>query len=189
MGGIVIESGTQISKAQGVDNSCFTLGGCNFAARSCAEKELWLRVIQNVKVKLLHSQPQTVPTPEDTMTYRAAILERVQRIEKAAALDLTRTPLLPKAVSINRQKPSPAQGRQNGRPKEAEPGDPALGARGPLGDAPYVGVQPFAPSRALEHMQPPSRPMFLGAAACEDDDAMEFGGGYGGGPPVGGSGL
>merc|ERR1711879_648540 len=92
-------------------------------------------------------------------------------------------------MSINRQKPSPAQGRQNGRPKEAVPGDPTLGARGPLGDAPYVGVQPFAPSRALEHMQPPSRPMFLGAAAGEDDDAMELGGGGYGAPAVGGAGI
>merc|ERR1712176_664405 len=146
MGGIVIESGTQISKAQGVDNSCFTLGGCNFAARSCAEKELWLRVIQNVKVKLLHSQPQTVPTPEDTMTYRAAILERVQRIEKADELDLNRIPLLPKATSISRRKP---QGRQSARAKEAEPGDTASGAKGLTRDAPFVNIKPFAPSRSL----------------------------------------
>jgi hypothetical protein len=192
--GIAIESGTQISKAQGVDNSCFTLGGCNFAARTCAEKELWLRVIQNVKVKLLHSHPESVPTPQDTMTYRAAILERVQRIEKSDELDLNKTPLLPKtSTPVNQLKPPQMQNRQGGRPTGGAPPGNAGGMKGPSGDAPFVNIQPFAPSKTLERMAPPSRPMLVaGLGSSEEDDELGFnGGGYTGGcgPPLGAGGV
>eukprot|EP00928_Gymnodinium_smaydae_P057235 TRINITY_DN40503_c0_g1_i1.p1 TRINITY_DN40503_c0_g1~~TRINITY_DN40503_c0_g1_i1.p1 ORF type:complete len:434 (-),score=75.22 TRINITY_DN40503_c0_g1_i1:6-1307(-) len=92
---IPIDATVSVSKAQGVDGCCFSIGRSNFAARTCAEKELWLRVVQNLKVKVLHSSHP--PTPAEINLYRASILEHVQRIE-TYELDFSRAPLLPRAA-------------------------------------------------------------------------------------------
>ncbi|CAE6973623.1 unnamed protein product [Symbiodinium natans] len=75
---VAIDSISHISERLGVDCSCFTLNDQNFAARSVAEKNLWLRAISNVKVKLRHA---IMPTSNLEMRhYRAAIEEQATKL-------------------------------------------------------------------------------------------------------------
>ncbi|OLP91141.1 hypothetical protein AK812_SmicGene27181 [Symbiodinium microadriaticum] len=75
---LTIDSICHISERLGVDCSCFTLNDQNFAARSVAEKTLWLRAISNVKVKLRHA---IMPTSNLEMRhYRAAIAEQAAKL-------------------------------------------------------------------------------------------------------------
>lgn len=69
---------TCISERVGVDSSCFSIDGYNLSVRSCAEKNLWLRAINNVKVKLRHSAAN--PSPYDLGAYRSAIWEYAGRL-------------------------------------------------------------------------------------------------------------
>lgn len=71
----------------GVDSSLL-------CARSWKEKELWLRAVSNVKVKLMFDAPE--PTQEELNVYRGAVLERVAEVvndDKAG--EQSAKPLLP----------------------------------------------------------------------------------------------
>jgi len=53
----------------------FSVDNCYFCARALEEKELWLRAVSNVKVKLMYSAPD--PTDEDLAVFRDAVRERL----------------------------------------------------------------------------------------------------------------
>lgn len=111
-----IELASCVTERVGVDCSCFSLVGRHFAARTCAEKMLWLRAISNVKVKLRHCVSN--PTPEELKSYRLAIQESARRVEHPAE-DFTRRALLPRR--------SPAR---RGPPTSQQPAGPSTGPSG-----------------------------------------------------------
>mmetsp|Transcript_118353 Transcript_118353/g.334431 ORF Transcript_118353/g.334431 Transcript_118353/m.334431 type:complete len:566 (-) Transcript_118353:89-1786(-) len=90
---ISIWSHTRVSERVGVDCSCFNLAGIPFAARTCAEKTLWIRAISNVKVKMRHGTQN--PSSLELEHYRAAIREHVERLG-ANDEDFAQKPLLPR---------------------------------------------------------------------------------------------
>jgi len=93
-----VDKDTCVSERVGVDCSCFSIGAFHFAARSCAEKALWLRVVSNVKVKLRNGAAD--PTPTDLRHWRSSIAEHVRNLPVAANEDgVLRQPLLPRRVS------------------------------------------------------------------------------------------
>ncbi|CAJ1365193.1 unnamed protein product [Effrenium voratum] len=79
---VTIDSITTVTERMGVDCSCFTLNDYHFAARSVAEKVLWLRAIGNVKVKLRHALMPT--TDLELRYYRLAIQEQIRRLPRNA---------------------------------------------------------------------------------------------------------
>lgn len=214
--GLSVESGTQISKAQGCDNGCFTLAGCNFAARTCAEKELWLRVIQNVKVKILHRTPdpklsearavlqrlQSSPiappddlqnkefhytrrlvidleaarneeAAKDNMAFRAAILERIQRLVQLDDLNFTRKHLLPRS-EVAGFPTAPGMHTRSGtftRPG-VSPREKMTPVRAELVFTPRLRAQSFTPSSSLQHLRPPCRPLPFSEPGQDSDDLL-----------------
>jgi len=58
---------TCISERVGVDCSCFSIDGYHLTTRSSMEKHLWLRAINNVKVKLRHCTGN--PSPSEIAAY------------------------------------------------------------------------------------------------------------------------
>jgi len=76
---------TAIGERVGVDCSCFTVDGHAFTARTCEEKQLWLRAISNVKVKLRNSAPN--PSSSDLLHYREAIADRAEKLPQRVGGD------------------------------------------------------------------------------------------------------
>lgn len=75
----------------------FSIDGNRFCARSEEEKDLWLRAVSNVKMKLQYEAPE--PTDEDIAMFRAAVLERIGQLkEDHEQLD----PLLPTVRRVPR---------------------------------------------------------------------------------------
>lgn len=72
---LIIDPDTKIVERLGVDSSCFTLNEHHFAARTVAEKTLWIRAISNIKVKLRHA---LLPTSDlELKCYRNAVEEQI----------------------------------------------------------------------------------------------------------------
>lgn len=118
---------TCVSERVGVDCSCFSFDGYHFAARTCAEKMLWLRALSNVKIKLRHRAPN--PLPEELEHYRAAITEYAQLVQTLEDdTGYQSRPLLPRRVH-------PRCGGRTTGPATA-PGPPVPAAR------PTLPVQP-----------------------------------------------
>eukprot|EP00747_Dinoflagellata_sp_TGD_P214666 gnl/TRDRNA2_/TRDRNA2_87492_c1_seq1.p1 gnl/TRDRNA2_/TRDRNA2_87492_c1~~gnl/TRDRNA2_/TRDRNA2_87492_c1_seq1.p1 ORF type:complete len:424 (-),score=65.10 gnl/TRDRNA2_/TRDRNA2_87492_c1_seq1:44-1126(-) len=72
---------SQIKDAVGFLSSCFNVAGHQFCARSPEEKEVWIRVLMNLKVKILNAAPE--PQETDLNWWREAILERILDMETA----------------------------------------------------------------------------------------------------------
>lgn len=70
---------TSVSERVGIDCSCFNFDGYNFSARTCHEKNLWLRAFSNVKVKLRHQAPN--PSVLELMCYRREIKESMDILD------------------------------------------------------------------------------------------------------------
>ena len=67
---LTIDAICSVTERLGVDCSCFSINDYHFAARSVAEKQLWLRAISNLKVKLRHA-----------MTHGLNILKQLKNAE------------------------------------------------------------------------------------------------------------
>jgi hypothetical protein len=91
---VVMDEYTQVSEHVAVDCSCFTLDCHHFAARSSAERALWLRAISNLKVKLRHTSDD--PTAREITAYRASILECARSQCAEDTNIMTYAPMLPK---------------------------------------------------------------------------------------------
>eukprot|EP00927_Polykrikos_kofoidii_P034158 TRINITY_DN289_c0_g1_i1.p1 TRINITY_DN289_c0_g1~~TRINITY_DN289_c0_g1_i1.p1 ORF type:complete len:502 (+),score=62.19 TRINITY_DN289_c0_g1_i1:101-1507(+) len=76
---VPISAMSSVSTRKG--DSCTVLGVDShlMCARTWRDKELWLRAISNVKVKLMFDAPS--PTEEELEVYRSAVLERLQETE------------------------------------------------------------------------------------------------------------
>lgn len=90
-----LEVHTPVSEHVAVDCSCFTLDTMHFTARTSAEKSLWLRVISNLKVKMVHSPAD--PTTEELVAWRSAIAESIRTLTPSVEdPDPRQKPLLPR---------------------------------------------------------------------------------------------
>lgn len=74
---------TRIFERAGEDCSCFAVDGHSFCARSVQERQVWLRALSNVKVKLANEAPD--PSPADLEAFREAVRERLEEIEATEA--------------------------------------------------------------------------------------------------------
>lgn len=67
-----------VSTRKGDYCTIFAIDGTCFSARTPAEKDLWLRAVTNVKVKLMFSAPD--PTDEEMQMIRSSVFARVQEL-------------------------------------------------------------------------------------------------------------
>lgn len=84
---IVFTDQAVVSTRKGSYCTVFGIDAHRLSARTRDEKELWLRAVSNVKVKLMFSAPD--PDPDDLAIYRGAVSERVEALQ----------PLEPSAMS------------------------------------------------------------------------------------------
>eukprot|EP00930_Biecheleria_cincta_P097043 TRINITY_DN88788_c0_g1_i1.p1 TRINITY_DN88788_c0_g1~~TRINITY_DN88788_c0_g1_i1.p1 ORF type:complete len:598 (+),score=86.63 TRINITY_DN88788_c0_g1_i1:94-1887(+) len=76
---LAVTQKTRIFERAGEDCSCFAVDGHSFCARSMEERQVWLRALSNVKVKLANGAPD--PSPTDLEAFREAVQERLEEIE------------------------------------------------------------------------------------------------------------
>mmetsp|Transcript_64471 Transcript_64471/g.153907 ORF Transcript_64471/g.153907 Transcript_64471/m.153907 type:complete len:450 (+) Transcript_64471:169-1518(+) len=94
---LYITENTVVNRGTTKHCTVFMVDGSLFCARSDEEKELWIRAVNNIKVKLTFSAPD--PSREDINLFRQAVNERVGKLKIVAdpggpLLPLTpRTPL------------------------------------------------------------------------------------------------
>lgn len=72
---------TRVSTRTGSYCTSFGLDKNRFCARTVKEKDLWLRALSNIKVKLMFDAPD--PTDEELAIFRLAVLERVVDLEES----------------------------------------------------------------------------------------------------------
>mmetsp|Transcript_37434 Transcript_37434/g.99500 ORF Transcript_37434/g.99500 Transcript_37434/m.99500 type:complete len:448 (-) Transcript_37434:175-1518(-) len=84
---------TVVSSRKGIHCSVLGIDSLRFCARTMEEKDLWLRAISNIKVKLLHEAPD--PTSRDLDIFRAAVWERIEMLKDTEAHQERLDPLLP----------------------------------------------------------------------------------------------
>lgn len=95
MSSLRIVASTPLSSRRGVHCTTFGVEGNRFSARTVEEKELWLRAIGNVKVKLMYETPD--PSSQDIALFRSCILDRVDKLE---AVQKELGPMLPRAPGV-----------------------------------------------------------------------------------------
>lgn len=79
----------------GINCSCFTIENHTFACQSPSERKLWLRALNNIKVKLENNAP--APSDDDIWHYRAAIREHIAGMEATREPRIVKDPLLREA--------------------------------------------------------------------------------------------
>mmetsp|Transcript_8948 Transcript_8948/g.23291 ORF Transcript_8948/g.23291 Transcript_8948/m.23291 type:complete len:517 (+) Transcript_8948:24-1574(+) len=80
VGSVQIFNSSVVSTRKGEYCTVFGVDSSLLCARTWEEKELWLRAVSNVKVKLMFDAPE--PTAEELDVYRCAVLERVVQVEQ-----------------------------------------------------------------------------------------------------------
>lgn len=88
---------TVVSSRKGAHCTTFGIDAHRFCARTLEEKDLWLRAVSNVKVKLIHDAPE--PTRQELDMFRAAVLERVIKL-RSNEVRPGGDPLLPRAPRL-----------------------------------------------------------------------------------------
>eukprot|EP00405_Crypthecodinium_cohnii_P056091 CAMPEP_0206614712 /NCGR_PEP_ID=MMETSP0325_2-20121206/57597_1 /ASSEMBLY_ACC=CAM_ASM_000347 /TAXON_ID=2866 /ORGANISM="Crypthecodinium cohnii, Strain Seligo" /LENGTH=485 /DNA_ID=CAMNT_0054135345 /DNA_START=365 /DNA_END=1822 /DNA_ORIENTATION=+ len=73
---LTFSANASASTRKGSYCTIFGLDSHRFCARSRTEKDLWLRAVSNILVKLMFDRRD--PTPRDLALYRAAVFERVE---------------------------------------------------------------------------------------------------------------
>lgn len=81
---LAVTQKTRVFERAGEDCSCFAVDGHSFCARSVQERQVWLRALSNVKVKLANRAPD--PSPTDLEAFREAVRQRLEEIEATEAL-------------------------------------------------------------------------------------------------------
>ncbi|CAK0801220.1 unnamed protein product [Prorocentrum cordatum] len=136
---ISMTASTAVSTRTGSYCTVFGVDAYRFCARTMDEKELWLRAVSNVKVKLMFDAPD--PTDRDLSVFREAVWTRVEQLPAADECPpSTQDPLLtccgaarrpaPRgtAATCSRRSPrGPARTRIRARRRPARP--PACAAR------------------------------------------------------------
>lgn len=81
---VALTDQTVVSSRKGFHCTVFGVDEHRFCARTREEKELWLRAVSNVKVKLMFDAPDVDPTTkaglEELDVFRSAVEERIQRL-------------------------------------------------------------------------------------------------------------
>jgi len=72
---LVISDMSVVSTRKGAYCTVFGINDQLFSARTEDERELWLRAVSNIKVKLMFDAPD--PSPEDLQVFRSAVSERI----------------------------------------------------------------------------------------------------------------
>lgn len=108
---VQLTSSMTICGRPGAFSTVFGVDRHRFCARSEQEKEVWIRALSNIKVKLLFQAPE--PTEQDLEVFRGAVRERVEALpppllrtpqeREAGERSLSSTPLLSK---VPREPPS-----------------------------------------------------------------------------------
>lgn len=70
-----------VSTRKGVHCTIFGIDSYRFCARTTEEKELWVRAVSNIKVKLMFDAPD--PSKEELRVFRSAIHERLGQLGEA----------------------------------------------------------------------------------------------------------
>lgn len=78
---IPFDEHTACDEAVGINSSCFFLGKTWLAAQSPALRKLWIRAIDNLKVKIRHGAPE--PSDDELPHHREAIKQQAISIEAA----------------------------------------------------------------------------------------------------------
>jgi hypothetical protein len=86
-----LSDGSVVSTRKGVYCTVFGVDDHRFCARTSEEKELWLRAVSNIKVKLMFEAPD--PTEDDIQNFREAVREKLESLERAPDVE-TNQPLL-----------------------------------------------------------------------------------------------
>lgn len=106
---MIILDSTTVSTRKGTYCTIFGLDQYRFCARTAEEKELWLRAVSNIKVKLMFEAPD--PSPEELEIFRAAVQDRVRLVAKQNVHLVTSAkrpgekPLLSEVVRLPPHKP------------------------------------------------------------------------------------
>jgi len=111
---VALSESTTVSTRSGVYCNVFGIDHHRFCARNAAEKDLWLRAVSNVKVKLMFEAPD--PTIEEIWVFRQSVQERVAllgnekddpELNQALLLEVTNKP--PRSPSGDAMDPSPIE--------------------------------------------------------------------------------
>lgn len=160
---------TWVTERVGVDCACFSIDGHQFASRTRAERDLWLRAISNLRVKMKHKAAN--PSSEEIGHYRAAVSEYASRLPPPPEDASARGPLLPEwkrpaAKSIS----GPDRSRES---MFSEPQRPM----GPVPDSPASPAAPAAP-HGPAFLEPggPQSPPSLGRPSATTVTPVEPGG-------------
>merc|ERR1719506_3324 len=73
---VLLDARTPSYEKVGVDCSCFCVGSLQLSARTVFERQVWLRAVQNLKVKLQARGPD--PRSEELSQWREAINEHIR---------------------------------------------------------------------------------------------------------------
>mmetsp|Transcript_61642 Transcript_61642/g.198561 ORF Transcript_61642/g.198561 Transcript_61642/m.198561 type:complete len:488 (-) Transcript_61642:10-1473(-) len=126
---VQLADSSTVSTRKGAYCTVFGVDQHRFCARTKEEKDLWLRAVSNVKVKLMFDAPD--PTDEELQMFRAAVHERVGELQEKQG-----TTLDPLLAPVQRAPPmSPRGDAWDPDPIEDAADPPAAGEAGGAGDA------------------------------------------------------
>lgn len=150
---LMLTDQTVVSTRKGSYCTVFGVDQHRFCARTRDEKELWLRAVSNIKVKLMFDAPD--PTSEELAVFRAAVLERIVKLESMGG-------------SISGD---PSDGM--GSPRNLDNWDPLLPQvpRPPMPQSPRGDIWYPEPIEDVETTEPSSYPVGM----YTDDDGTEEG--------------
>jgi len=160
---IAIRDSSVVSTRKGAYCTVFGVNDQLFCARTEDERELWLRAISNIKVKLMFDAPD--PSPEELEVFRCAVSERIGTLPPplppggrvaAEAFAVAAGRHAPVLAEVPRRPPAGPHGDDSSDPEHPAPEDP-VDAVAPV---PECGFAPIAaslgPARSAE-VPPESR--------------------------------
>lgn len=159
---IGLSESTTVSTRSGVYCNVFGIDHHRFCARNGDEKDLWLRAVSNVKVKLMFEAPD--PTIEEIWVFRQSVQERVSLLagdaeppsNGALLLEVTNKP--PRSPTGDAMDPAPVE--------DPTPlSKPALGGSGDVAAGPEADAGAKLKEPAPAPTVPTSSPVVLHAPA------------------------
>lgn len=97
---ILLSKDSCCGETTGINCSCFAVDRHQFAVTSPSERKLWLRALNNVKVKIQSGAPE--PDAQDLVIFRNAIQEHVTAFEAIQAPRISGNALLARAMKMER---------------------------------------------------------------------------------------
>mmetsp|Transcript_43116 Transcript_43116/g.91903 ORF Transcript_43116/g.91903 Transcript_43116/m.91903 type:complete len:572 (+) Transcript_43116:84-1799(+) len=161
---LLAESST-VSTRKGTYCTVFGIDSHRFCARTREEKDLWLRAVSNVKVKLMFDAPD--PTSEDLAVIRAAVHERVEELRGAAS-----EPADPLLASVPRAPPRSPRGDNTYPDPIDESADPPAKAmpEDDTSEGSAFDARSLQQDRALKGLEPEDCRRLLRSVSTKMDD-------------------